>query len=135
MPSQIFVSLPVRNLQDSTRFYESLGWRKNAEFSGDTTSSFDISDSIHLMLATHEKFNELTPKQMADPGKVCHSLISLLCESREAVDSIVSKAIAAGGSEAHPPEDHGFMYQYAFYDLDGHGWGVFWFDTTGQSAE
>ncbi len=135
MPSQIFISLPVRNLQDSTRFYESLGLPLNVQFSGETTSSFDISNAIHLMLATHEKFSELTPKQIVDPRQACHSLMSLLCESREAVDSIVSKAIAAGGSEAHPSEDHGFMYQYGFYDLDGHGWGVFWFDTTGQSAE
>lgn len=127
MPTQIFVSLPVRNLQDSTRFYESLGYRKNSQFSDDTVSSFDISETIHLMLATHDKFRELTPKQIGDPCKVCHSLLSLSCESREEVDSIVSKAIAAGGSKAHDPEDHGFMYQYGFYDLDGHGWGVFWF--------
>jgi hypothetical protein len=91
-----------------------------------------INDLIHLMLATHDKFSELTPKQIADPSKVCHSLLSLLCESREAVDSIVSKAISAGGSKAHEPEDHGFIHQYGFYDLDGHGWGVFWFDPTVQ---
>ncbi len=95
MPTQIFVSLPVRNLQDSTRFYESLGYRKNSQFSDETVSSFDISETIHLMLATHEKFRELTPTQIGDPSKVCHSLLSLSCESREEVDSIVSKAIAA----------------------------------------
>ena len=135
MPTQIFVSLPVRNLQDSVRFYESLGYQKNPQFSDDTVASLDISDLIHLMLATHDKFSELTPKQIADPSKVCHSLLSLLCESREAVDSIVTKAIAAGGSKAHEPEDHGFMYQYGFYDLDGHGWGVFWFDQSVQPGE
>ena len=132
MPTQIFVSLPVRNLQNSSRFYESLGYRKNPQFSDETVASFDINDLIHLMLATHDKFSELTPKQIADPSKVCHSLLSLLCESCEAVDSIVSKAISAGGSKAHEPEDHGLMYQYGFYDLDGHGWGVFWFDPTVQ---
>lgn len=87
------------------------------------------------MLATHDKFNELTSKQIADPSKVCHSLLSLLFESREAVDSIVSKAIAAGGSEAHEPEDHGSMYQYGFNDPDGHGWGVFWFDSSVPPSE
>ncbi len=135
MPSQIFVSLPVRNLKESTRFYESLELKMNPQFSGDTVSSFDISNEIHLMLATHEKFNELTPKPIADPSQVCHSLMSLLCASRAEVDAMVSKAIAAGGSKAHEPEDHGFMYQYGFYDLDGHGWGVFWFDQSGQSGE
>lgn len=130
MPTQIFVSLPVRNLQASIQFYESLGFQKNPQFSDETVASFNISDQIHLMLATHDKFNELTPKQIVDPNKGCHALMSLSCESREEVDSIVSKAIAAGGSQAHDPEDHGFMYQYGFYDLDGHGWGVFWFATS-----
>ncbi len=135
MPTQIFVSLPIRNLQNSIRFYESLGFQRNPQFSDGTAAGFDISDSIHLMLATHNKFSELTPKQIAGPSKVCHSLLSLLCESREAVDSIVLKAIAAGGSKAHEPEDHGFMYQYGFYDLDGHGWGVFWFDSSAQPGK
>ena len=135
MPTQIFVSLPVRHLQNSVQFYESLGYPKNAQFSDETVASFDISDRIHLMLATHDKFSELTPKQIADPGKVCHSLLSLSCDSRDDVDSIVSKAIAAGGSKAHEPEDYGFMYQYGFYDPDGHGWGVFWFAPSVQPDE
>lgn len=101
MPTQVFVSLPVRNLQDSIHFYESLGFPKNPQFSDETVESFDISKLIHLMLATHDKFSELTPRQIADPSKVCHSLLSMLCESREEVDSLVSKAIAAGGSVAH----------------------------------
>ncbi len=90
----------VRNLQDSIYFYESLGFPKNPQFSDETVASFDISELIHLMLATHDKFSELTPRQIADPSKVCHSLLSMLCESREEVDSLVSKAIAAGGSAA-----------------------------------
>ena len=133
MPTQIFVSLPVRDLQNSIRFYESLGYPKNLHFSDETVAGFDISDLIHVMLATHDKFGELTPKQIADPRKQCHSLLSLSCESREEVDAIVAKAIAAGGSIAHEPEDHGFMYQYGFYDLDGHGWGVFWMATAFES--
>lgn len=82
-----------------------------------------------------ESFNAFETAPIPDPSRVCHSLLSLMCDNREAVDSIVSKAIAAGGSKAHEPEDHGFMYQYGFYDLDGHGWGVFWFDTSVQPSE
>ena len=134
MTHQIFVSLPVLNLQNSIRFYESLGYQRNLQFGDETVASFDLSDSIHLMLATHNKFSELTPKPIADPRTVCHSLLSLMCDRREQVDSIVSSAIAAGGSKAHEPEDHGFMYQYGFYDLDGHGWGVFWIDQTFRPA-
>lgn len=126
MPTQVFISLPVRDLQKSKQFYESLGFECNPQFTGDTAACLTVSDTIQVMLATHEKFQELTTKELADASKVCHSLVSLSCESREAVDALVAKALAAGGSKAHEPEDYGFMYQYGFYDLDGHGWGLFW---------
>jgi predicted lactoylglutathione lyase len=52
----------------------------------------------------------------------------LALENRSAVDDLISKALAAGGSKAHEPEDYGFMYQHGFYDLDGNGWGLVWMD-------
>jgi predicted lactoylglutathione lyase len=128
MTTSIFVSLPVKDLENSIRFYEALGYRRNPQFTGETAACIAICDSIHVMLSTHEKFKELTSKEIADATKVCHALLSLSCESRSAVETLVSKALAAGGSEAHEPEDHGFMYQHGFYDPDGHGWGVFWMD-------
>jgi predicted lactoylglutathione lyase len=131
----IFVSLPVQDLPRSMQFYESLGYQPNPQFTDETVACFAVSDTINLMLATSDKFKQLTTKEIADPTKVCHALLSLSCESREAVDSIVAKAIAAGGSKAHDPEDYGFMYQYGFYDLDGHGWGVFWMDPAGVPQE
>ena len=128
MSTKIFVSLPVADVSISKRFYEALGYQANSQFADETTACIVISDAINVMLATHAKFKMLTPKEIADPRKVCQSLISLSCESRSAVVDLVAKAIAAGGSEAHEPEDHGFMYQHGFYDPDGHGWGIFWMD-------
>ena len=128
MATSIFVNLPVKDVKNSMRFYESLGYKHNPQFNGETAASIVISDTIYLMLGTHATFKELTPKEIADPTKVCHTLISLSCESRSAVEALMAKAIAAGGSQAHEPEDHGFMYQHGFYDLDGHGWGLFWMD-------
>ncbi|MCU0709944.1 MAG: VOC family protein [Pirellula sp.] len=128
MTTHIFVSLPVNDLKKSIQFYESLGFQQNPHFTTEDAASFSIDETIHVMLSTHDKFKELTPKEIANPNIVCHSLISLSLASREEVDAIVSKAITAGGSRAHEPEDYGFMYQYGFYDLDGHGWGVFWMD-------
>ena len=128
MATSIFVNLPVKDVKNSMRFYESLGYKHNPQFTGETAASIVISDTIYLMLGTHATFKELTPKEIADPTKVCHTLISLSCESRSAVEALMAKAIAAGGSQAHEPEDHGFMYQHGFYDLDGHGWGLFWMD-------
>ena len=126
MSTQIFVTLPVKDLKNSIRFYEALGYKQNPQFSDETAGSIVISDTIYLMLGSHAKFKELTPKEIADVTRVCHTLISLSCESRAAVENLMAKAIAAGGSQAHEPQDHGFMYQHGFYDLDGHGLGLFW---------
>ena len=128
MPTTIFISLPVQDPKKSTAFYEALGFKANGQFSDDTTGCIMISDTIIIMLASPERFQELSPKPMSDAKKFCQVLLSLTCDSREAVDVMVGNAVAAGGSKAHEPEDYGFMYQSAFYDLDGHGWGLTWMD-------
>ena len=109
MATCIFVNLPVKDVKNSMRCYESLGYKLNPQFTGETAASIVISDTIYLMLGTQATFKELTPKEIADPTKVCHTLISLSCESRSAVEALMAKAIAAGGSQTHEPEDHGFM--------------------------
>ena len=55
-------------------------------------------------------------------------LIALSCDSREEVDSIVDKAIELGGTYVRDPQDHGFMYERAYRDLDGHIWEYYWMD-------
>jgi predicted lactoylglutathione lyase len=126
MPTTIFVSLPVADPKKSIAFYEALGYKSNPAFADDSTGCIIISDTISVMMTTPERFQEISPKPMSDARKTCQVLLSLTCESKEEVDSIVSKAVAAGGTQAHDPEDYGFMYQSGFYDLDGHGWGLTW---------
>lgn len=126
MSTTIFVSLPVKDPKKSVAFYEALGFKSNPEFSDETTGCVIVSDTITIMLAGHERFRELSPKPISDATKFCQVLLSLTCESREALDAMVANAVAAGGSKAHEPEDYGFMYQCGFYDLDGHGWGLTW---------
>jgi uncharacterized protein len=84
-----------------------------------------ISDSIAVMLATHAKFREFTPKAVCDTSKAIEVLFNLSCDTRQEVDNLVAKALAAGGSTYDKPEDLGFMYSHSFVDPDGHGWGLF----------
>lgn len=126
MPTNIFISLPVDNLKKSLAFYEALGYKVNPQFSDEKAGGIIISDTISVMLAEHERFKEISPKPISDAKKFCQVLLSLTCDSREEVDALVAKAVAAGGTKAHEPEDYGFMYQCGFYDLDGHGWGLTW---------
>lgn len=128
MATRIFVNLPVIDVMASLRFYESLGYQHNPQFTDETAACMVISDTIYLMLLTHAKFKQFTAKEIADPSKSCGALLSLSCDRRSVVDDLVAKAVAAGGSQAHDPEDYGFMYQSGFFDPDGHGWGLVWMD-------
>ncbi len=124
MINQVFLTLPVADLQKSLAFFTAHGFTHNPQFSDDTAACIVINDSISVMLGTHAKFREFTPKAICDTNLAAEVLISLSCESREKVDELVAKAIAAGGSTYDKPEDFGFMYTHSFVDLDGHGWGV-----------
>jgi len=132
MPTQIFVNLPVQDLKNSMRFYESLGYQHNPQFTDETAACIVISDTIYVMLLTHAKFKDFTPKPIADATKVSEVLLCLSCESREAVDGVVSEALAAGGSKSQEPKDYGFMYQHSFQDPDGHLWEVIWMNQAAQ---
>ena len=125
MSKQIYLNLPVSDLHKSMAFFEALGFSNNPQFSGDNGACIVISDTIYIMLCTQDKFRDFTPKAICDTSKAVEVLINLSCESREEVDGLVAKALAAGGSTYDKPEDLGFMYSHSFVDPDGHGWGLF----------
>ena len=124
MSTQVFINLPVANLPKSVAFFKALGYSSNPQFTDDAGACIVVSDTISVMLLTHARFRDFTPKAVCDTSKAVEVLLSLSCESREEVDGLVAKAIAAGGSTYDEPEDFGFMYTHSFVDLDGHGWGV-----------
>ena len=121
MNKQIFVNLPVKDLNKSKAFFSALGYTFNPQFTNESGACMIISDnSIYAMLLTEDFFKTFIDKQIAN--EVTEVLTCLSCESREEVDSLVAKALAAGGRAPRPPQDHGFMYGHAFEDLDGHIW-------------
>ena len=126
MTQQIFVNLPVADLPKSIAFFEALGYANNPQFTDDTAACMVISETIYVMLLTHPKFQAFTPKAIADSRKSTEVLLALNCESREQVDDLVRRAVAAGGSIYAEPQDHGFMYGHSFADPDGHQWEVFY---------
>lgn len=133
MATKIFVNLPVKNLQKSIDFFTQLGYDFNQQFTDDTATCMIISDDIFVMLLTHEKFKMFTKKEVADATQTTESIICLSAISRQAVDELVSKAVAAGGTTPNEKQDHGFMYGHGFQDLDGHLWEVMWMDPGGMT--
>ncbi|MGE3067477.1 MAG: VOC family protein [Hyphomicrobiaceae bacterium] len=129
MSKMVFINLPVSDVGRATAFYEELGARKNPQFSDATASCMVISDTIHVMLLSHEKFRQFTPRPIADARAATEVLVCLSCDSRAEVDDLVSRATKRGGkADPGPKQDYGFMYGRSFEDLDGHIWEVMWMD-------
>jgi len=128
MARKLFVNLPVSSLERSIEFFTELGFSFNPKFTDETATCMIISEDINVMLLTHDKFKNFTPKTIADARDSSEVLLAITCENRAQVDSMVQKAIAAGGKPLRDPEDHGFMYGHSFQDLDGHIWEPFYMD-------
>jgi len=135
MRTKIFVNLPVRDLNNSVGFFTELGFSFNPKFTDETATCMIVSEDIFVMLLTHDKFRTFTPKEICDATKSTEVLVCLACDSREKVDEIVRKAVAAGGTTYNDPQDHGFMYGHGFQDLDSHIWELIYMDpsATGQA--
>ncbi len=123
MSRQMFVNLPIKNMERSQAFFKSLGFSFNPQFTNEQGACMVVSeDHNYVMLLVEPFFQGFTNKPIADAAKGTEVLICLSCESREEVDELVQKALAAGGTAPMPAQDHGFMYGHGFTDLDGHMW-------------
>ena len=128
MPTMILVNLPVADLPRSVRFFRTLGYDSDPDFSDESAVGMAISPDIYAMLLTHDRFRQYTPKAICDTATHTEVLVTLRCESRAAVDEMVGKAVAAGGATFAEPIDFGSLYSRSFTDLDGHIWEVLWMD-------
>jgi predicted lactoylglutathione lyase len=124
----IFVNLPVNDLDASKKFFTELGYSINPQFSDENAASVVISDTIVAMLLTKPFYSSFTKKEIADATRTSEVMLCLSAESREKVDELVEKAVAAGGTASEKVQEMDFMYGRAFDDLDGHTWEVVWMD-------
>jgi Predicted lactoylglutathione lyase len=135
MTTKIFVNLPVKSLDKSVAFFKALGFKFNRQFTDQTAACMVISDDIYAMLLTHAKFKEFTSKAIADARKMTEVLTCIAVDTKAKVKKIVERAVAAGGREPRGPQDHGFMIQRSFEDLDGHIWEIIWLDPKATASK
>ena len=128
MTTQIYVNLPVKDLDKSIAFFTHLGYTFNPQFTDQNATCMIVGESIFVMLLVEKFFQTFTPKQICDASKSTEVILCLSCDSREAVDALVRKAVAAGATTPNPPKDHGFMYGHGYQDLDGHLWELMYMD-------
>jgi uncharacterized protein len=128
MSTQIFVNLPVKDLNKSVEFFTKLGYEFNPQFTDENATCMLVGENIFVMLLVEKYFKTFMPKEICDATKYSEVLVALSNESRAAVDEMVAKAISAGGTTYKEPNDMGFMYQHGFQDLDGHIWEIFFME-------
>ena len=124
----MFVNLPVRDLNRSIQFFSTLGFTFNPRFTDDNAACMVVSDGAFVMLLAEPFFKTFTHRRVCNTAKDIEGLFALSCGSKAEVDEMVKTAIAAGGKYAMDKQEHGYMYGWSFYDLDGHHWEVIWID-------
>ncbi len=132
---QIFVNLPVKDLNKSIEFFTKLGFSFNPQFTDENATCMVMGENIFAMLLTEQYFSTFISKEISDAKKVSEVITALSLGSREEVDSIMDKAFKAGGKQYKEPIDYGWMYNRNFEDLDGHQWEFFYMDMNAMPQE
>jgi uncharacterized protein len=128
MNTKIFVNLPVKDLNKSIDFFSRLGYTFNPQFTDENATCMIISEDIYVMLLIEKFFKTFTHKEISDSSKSTEVIISLSADSKQKVDEMFETAIKEGASKSGEPQDHGWMYQRGFQDLDGHLWEIIFMD-------
>lgn len=125
MPRQLFVNLPVKDLDRAVSFFGALGFEFNPQFTDENATCMLIGSDCFAMLLVEKFFATFTDRPIADTARAVEVINAISLDSREEVDAMADKALASGGRFAREPNDLGFMYQRSFHDPDGHLWEIF----------
>jgi predicted lactoylglutathione lyase len=128
MKSNLFINLPVKNIQKTNAFFNGLGFKFNRKFSDEKATCMIINDSAYVMLLQNSFFKSFIKNEIVNARKSTEAILSIQKQSKAAVNKFAEKAIKLGGKKFREPYDYGFMYGKSFQDLDGHIWEVFWMD-------
>jgi hypothetical protein len=135
MATQMYLNLPVKDLDKTVEFFTALGFSFNPAFTDENATCMIINDDAYVMLLVENFFKTFTSKAVADASSTTEAIMAFSVDTREAVDEMVRKALASGGTPSQEAQDYGFMYSHSFQDPDGHLWEVMWMDPTGPPAD
>ena len=135
MITNIFVNLPVKDLNKTVEFFTKLGFTFNPQFTDENATCMIVGKDIFVMLLVEKFFKTFTKKEISDTTKNTEAIVALSAQSREEVDQMMEKVLDAGGREARDPQDHGWMYGRSFEDINGHLWEIFYMDEGAMKKE
>ncbi|EUJ42999.1 VOC family protein [Listeria riparia] len=127
-PKMLFVNLAVKDLDKSVEFFTALGFEFNPQFTNEKATCMILNENTFIMLLVEEFFQNFTKKTVAEPATTTEAIMAISADTREEVDEIVEKALAAGGKVSNDKMDEGFMYSWSFQDVDNHLWEVIYMD-------
>jgi uncharacterized protein len=128
MVKQIFVNLPVKDLEATKAFWLNLGFTFDPQFTDQNAASLVLGENIYAMLLVPKFFSTFTKKDIADAQKTTEVITAFSLETKEEVDTLMENVLSSGGTESGPTQNYGWMYSRAFADLDGHLWEAVWMD-------
>lgn len=134
MPRLMFLNLPVTDLAASRTFFEAIDFGFDRGCQDEHAVSMIINETAFVVLIQRERFADFVELPIADAERETALTIAISADSRQAVDQLADKALAAGATPAKEPLEYGFMYQRTFQDLDGHLWEVLWMDSKSPGA-
>jgi predicted lactoylglutathione lyase len=135
MITNIFVNLPVKDLNKTVEFFTKLGFTFSPQFTDENITCMIVGKDIFVMLLVEKFFKTFTKKEISDTTKNTEAIVALSAQSREEVDQMMEKVVNAGGKEARDPQDHGWMYGRSFEDINGHLWEIFYMDESAMKKE
>ncbi|MCJ8154736.1 glyoxalase/bleomycin resistance/extradiol dioxygenase family protein [Chryseobacterium sp. SSA4.19] len=127
--NQIYVNLPVKDVQKTKEFWMKVGFSINDQMTDDRAVCVAMSDNMYVMFLTEEHFQTFSERPLPK-GDTTQVLVAIGLNSREEVDQVVNTAVANGATQHEEPQDYGWMYHNSFWDINGHGWNVMFTDVS-----
>lgn len=128
MTTKIFLNLPVKDLNKSIEFFTKLEFGFDPQFTDENATCMIVGEDTFVMLLVEKFFKTFTKKEICDTAKYTEAIVALSAESRDKVDQMIDRVVEAGGREYREPQDHGWMYERSFEDIDGHIWEIVYMD-------
>jgi len=128
MSRKTFVNLPVRNLDATMAFWSALDFEFNPQFTDDKAACMVVGEDSYVMLLEQGFYSTFTSKSIVDTATHNEVIVAVSADSRDEVDALVHKALAAGGKPSNDAIEDGPMYGWSFQDVDGHLWELIYMD-------
>ena len=125
MITGIFINLPISDVERSRHFFTELGFAIFEKYSGVDSICVEIAPNVKAMMSKTEKFQSFMEKEISNKS-TSEVILSLECQSGEEVRTLTERAFTLGARKVNDFDDQGFMISWAFEDLDGHLWDIFW---------